>query len=179
MEGLSYIRNYVLFTMDTGAYEMMVKDAPEQRHLAYSLYMADRCSYPMACYQVYEEISETIDELENMELRYAATQMAIRYLKKGATLKDQRCTFVLAQMYIKGDHVFQDTVLGRKYLEQVVAPEFVEADYMNIKKSEDEVFLPSNIGRYAQHSRWLNSHFLRKSNDKKRQSEQKFQEVCM
>lgn len=140
-EDLQYFRNYILFSEDTSAYKDMLVTYYGLYNLPYSIYMADHCDYPYACYEVYDEIVRCLKELEDANLKIKATRMAIDYLKKGASLKDNSCAFVLAGMYINGDNVPQDTILGKKYLEQAVPKELLEIEYNRIKKIEGSFFL--------------------------------------
>ena len=141
MDGLLYIHNYILFTKDTDAYKEMSINFYGADNLAYSIYMADHCDYPLACYNVYEEISRMMENTTDLELRKEASQLAVRYLKKGAMLGDGLCAFNLACMYIKGNYVQQDTILGRKYLEQAFgSPKNMEHLYKEIKNSQTSCF---------------------------------------
>jgi TPR repeat protein len=140
LDALFHIRNYVLFTQDTAAYLEMYTTFYGANNLAYSIYMADHCNYPRACYNVYQEISSMIKNSANLEFKIEATRLAICYLKKGAALNDKLCAFVLAGMYIKGDYVQQDTVLGRKYLKQALGDQNTDVLFQNIKRSKNSWF---------------------------------------
>lgn len=140
LDALFHIRNYVLFTQDTAAYLEMYTTFYGTNNLAYSIYMADHCNYPRACYNVYQEISSMIKNSANLEFKIEATRLAICYLKKGAALNDKLCAFVLAGMYIKGDYVQQDTVLGRKYLKQALGDQNTDVLFQNIKRSKNSWF---------------------------------------
>lgn len=140
LDALFHIRNYVLFTQDTAAYLEMYTTFYGANNLAYSIYMADHCDYPRACYNVYQEISSMIKNSANLEFKIEATRLAICYLKKGAALNDKLCAFVLAGMYIKGDYVQQDTVLGRKYLKQALGDQNTDVLFQNIKRSKNSWF---------------------------------------
>ena len=140
LDALFHIRNYVLFTQDTAAYLEMYTTFYGTNNLVYSIYMADHCNYPRACYNVYQEISSMIKNSANLEFKIEATRLAICYLKKGAALNDKLCAFVLAGMYIKGDYVQQDTVLGRKYLKQALGDQNTDVLFRNIKRSKNSWF---------------------------------------
>lgn len=140
-EDFQYFRNYILFSEDTIAYKDMMVTYFGLNNLPYSIYMADHRDYPYACFEVYNEIVKCLKELEDANLKIKASRMAIDYLKKGAGLKDNSCSFVLAGMYINGDNVPQDTILGKKYLEQAVPKELLEIEYNRIKKFEGSFFL--------------------------------------
>lgn len=140
LDALFHIRNYVLFTQDTTAYLEMYTTFYGTNNLVYSIYMADHCDYPRACYNVYQEISSMIKNSANLEFKIEATRLAICYLKKGAALNDKLCAFVLAGMYIKGDYVQQDTVLGRKYLKQALGDQNTDVLFQNIKRSKNTWF---------------------------------------
>lgn len=140
-EDIRYFRNYILFTGDTSAYKELYITYYGLHNLPYSIYLADHCNYPYACYNVYEEISERFDDLEDPNLQTKAIQMAIFYLKKGAMLKDRQCARILAGMYLKGDHVPQDTVIGREYLIQAEGPKLAEIEYKRIKNTDYSWFL--------------------------------------
>ncbi len=140
LDALFHIRNYVLFTQDTMAYLDMYTTFHGANNLAYSIYMADHCDYPRACYNVYQEISSMIKDSVDLKFRNDAARLAINYLKKGASLNDGQCAFVLAGMYIKGDYVQQDTVLGRKYLKQALGDQNTDVLFQNIKRSKNSWF---------------------------------------
>lgn len=140
LDALFHIRNYVLFTQDTAAYLEMYTTFYGTNNLAYSIYMADHCNYPRACYNVYQEISSMIKNSANLEFKIEATRLAICYLKKGAALNDKLCAFVLAGMYIRGDYVQQDSVTGRKYLEQALGNQNTNVLFQNIKRSKNSWF---------------------------------------
>ena len=137
IDALFHIRDYVLFTQDTAAYLEMYTTFYGTNNLVYSIYMADHCDYPRACYNVYQEISNMIKNSANLEFKIEATRLAICYLKKGAALNDKLCAFVLAGMYIRGDYVQQDSVTGRKYLEQALGDQNTNVLFQNIKRSKN------------------------------------------
>ena len=136
-----YFHNYILFSEDTSAYKELMVKYYGLHNLPYSIYMADHCNSSYACYNVYDEISRAFEGLDDQDLKNKALWLAISYLKKGAALKDHRCARVLAGMYIKGDMIPCDTVLGRKYLEQAENSRFVSNEYKRIEKSDRSFFL--------------------------------------
>lgn len=132
-EDLQRFRNYILFTGDTSAYNELIINYYGLDNILYSIYMSDHCNYPYACYNVYDEILRTIDELEDSITINKAIEMAVCYLKKGVSLNDRRCARILAELYIEGSYVPRDTILGRDYLKQAVDSIFVDDDYERIR----------------------------------------------
>ena len=135
-----YLSNYILFTGDTSAYKDLCNDNYGYNLLC-SMYMADHYGYPHACHEVYNEIAYRCKNISDAQLKNNAIQMAIGYLRKGAMLNDWQCAGVLAGMYIKGEFVPQDTILGRKYLEQMLDDKrVVEIFYKKYKNTKYSFF---------------------------------------
>lgn len=114
-----YLSNYILFTGDTSAYKDLCNDNYGYNLLC-SMYMADHYGFPYAYHAVYSEIAYRYKNFSDSQIKDKAIQMAIDYLREGARLNNWQCAGVLAGMYIKGEFVPQDTILGRKYLEQML-----------------------------------------------------------
>lgn len=140
MRNFAYFCNYILITKDTDAYTGILLDDFELS-LSCSIYLADHLDYTVACHDVFIKIADLYKDFANDDLKDKAKDMAIQYLKKGASLKDSLCTYALACIYLNGDHVPQDTVLGRMYLEQSIEnPKMVDILYKRLKNSDNSYF---------------------------------------
>lgn len=142
IEDIRCMCNYIFITGDTSVYKESL-NYNYGYNLPCSIYIADHFEYPTACYNVYSEIVYQISNLPDtsFKVKEKAIELAINYLKKGAMQKDRQCAGILAGIYIKGDHVLQDTILGRKYLEQTLDnPELLDNIYNKIKGADYSCF---------------------------------------
>lgn len=106
---------------DTAAYDELryanIASGHHEEKLVYAIFMANRYNYPPAYFDVYSYL-ETSSESYGRTMDKTTKEMAIKYLKKGAELKDCGALGLLSELYKEGKYVPKDTIMSKKLAEE-------------------------------------------------------------
>lgn len=114
---IEHFKQSILTKGDTIAYSELgniyMKGAHEEEYLVYSLIMANKFKYKNAYFYVYDGLMKLF-ETENGTVDDEIKDLALKYIKKGAELKDGNSLIYLSRLYKEGKFVPKDTILGNK-----------------------------------------------------------------
>ena len=118
---INELKELVLSKGDTTAYDELeiafLNEKYKEEYLIYSIVMADRYNYHRAYFEVYYCLT-SIFEYKAGVIDEETKMLAIKYLKRGADLKDCNSTKELSNLYLDGKYVSKDTILGKKLEEE-------------------------------------------------------------
>jgi TPR repeat protein len=118
---INELKELVLTKGDTAAYEELaiafMNEKYYEEYLIYSILMANKYRYSRAYFQVY--CCLTFDLKHHAKIIDEETiALAVKYLKKGAELKECQAMVALGSLYLEGKYVSKDTLLGKKLDEE-------------------------------------------------------------
>lgn len=100
---------------DTIAYNHLIDSYGSPNNLIYSIFMADRYGYPVACQNVYTDLAGVMYAYHGIVPDSIVTNLTLSCLYRGG--KDKGCCNVLGMLYTTGYMVEKDTTKGRYYTE--------------------------------------------------------------
>lgn len=104
---------------DTKAYDELqiayLKGKYGEECLTYSRIMADKYNYPRAYFHVYYYLTYS-HVPHSTKIDRTTIALALKYLKKGVSLRDPESTSVMGALCLEGKYVPKDTVLGKSLL---------------------------------------------------------------
>ena len=100
---------------DTIAYNHLIDSYGSPNNLIYSIYMADRYGYPIACQNVYTDLAGVLYAYHGIVPDSIVTNLTLSCLYRGG--KDKVCCSVLGMLYTTGYMVEKDITKGRYYTE--------------------------------------------------------------
>lgn len=111
------LKELVLSKGDTTAFNELAiaffNQDHKEEYLIYSVIMANKYHFPRAYYQVYNCLT-SVCESSNIIIDKETMELAIKYVKKGAELKDGDALMRLSDLYNEGKYIAKDTILGNK-----------------------------------------------------------------
>lgn len=119
---INELKELVLKKGDIAAYDELSIAYLNEKYLAeyllYSIIMADKYNYPRAYFQVYHCLTYAYKFNLHSEFDEDTKNLALKYLKMGAELRDPESMEHLGNLYLVGKYVPKDTILGKKLEEE-------------------------------------------------------------
>jgi hypothetical protein len=118
---IEQLKQLVINKGDTISYQELgiayMNSTFKHEYLFYSLIMAEKYKYKGAFFYVYEDLTESLST-EDSIVNHDIKKLALKYLLKGAELRDGNALLHLSDLYNDGKLVPKDTILGKKMREE-------------------------------------------------------------